>query len=253
VRALRPQLIVNAAAYTAVDRAEDERDAAMTINADAPSALAAVAADRGAWLLHYSTDQVFDGSGAAPWVEDAPTAPLNAYGRSKAEGERLIRASGCRHLILRTSWVHSAHGENFASRILALAALHDRIEVVDDQVGAPTGADWLADVGVRALLGCARGGASGGTYHAAAAGQTSFHGYAVFVVQLARQLGLALRLRPEDIRPVRSGDRVQRAPRPLNARLDTTRLRTAFGIEPPDWRDGVASMLAQRLAPHNRT
>lgn len=151
VRVTEPDVIVNAAAYTAVDKAEGEPDLARTINAAAPGVLAREAAARGAWLVHYSTDYVFDGTGTQPRDEEAPTGPLNVYGRTKLEGEQLVRASGCRHLILRTSWVYSARGGNFARTMLKLAAERERLTVIDDQIGAPTGADLLADVTAHAL------------------------------------------------------------------------------------------------------
>ena len=151
VRELRPYVIVNAAAHTAVDKAESEPDVARLINATAPGVLAREAAAQGAWLVHYSTDYVFDGSGNAPRAEDAPTGPLSVYGRTKLEGEQLIRGSGCQHLILRTSWVYAARGGNFAKTMLRLAAERDALSVIDDQVGAPTGADLLADVTAHAL------------------------------------------------------------------------------------------------------
>ena len=151
MRAVAPQIIVNAAAHTAVDKAESEPELARTINATAPGVLAREAAALGAWLVHYSTDYVFDGSGSTPWVEDSPTGPLSVYGRTKLEGEQLIRASGCRHLILRTSWVYAARGGNFAKTMLKLAMERDRLSVIDDQIGAPTGADLLADVTAHAL------------------------------------------------------------------------------------------------------
>ena len=151
VREVAPDAIVNAAAHTAVDKAEAEAERAHAINAEAPGVLAREAAARGAWLVHYSTDYVFDGSGSVPWTEDSPTGPLSVYGRSKLEGERLIRASGCRHLILRTSWVYAARGGNFAKTMLKLAQERDRLSVIDDQIGAPTGAELLADVTAHAL------------------------------------------------------------------------------------------------------
>jgi len=204
VRAHRPDVIVNAAAHTAVDRAESEPELASAINAVAPGVLAREAAAGGAWLVHYGTDYVFDGSGRAPRDEDAPTGPLGVYGRTKLEGEREIRASGCRHLILRTSWVYGARGGNFAKTMLRLAAERDTLSVVDDQVGAPTGAELLADVTAHCLRTLAARPELGGTYHAAAAGETSWHGYACHVIEWARAHGHPVKTPPEAIRAVPS-------------------------------------------------
>ena len=187
-------IIVNAAAHTAVDAAESEPGLVHAINAEAPGVLAREAAARGAWLVHYSTDYVFDGSGEAARDEDSPTGPLNAYGRSKLAGEQAIRASGCRHLILRTSWVYAARGGNFARTMLRLAAEREALTVIDDQVGAPTGAELLADVTAQALRVLqASSPALGGLYHCTAAGHTSWHGYARHVIGWAREHGQALR------------------------------------------------------------
>ncbi len=248
VRELRPAAVVNAAAWTAVDRAESEPERARTVNALAPGALAREAAATGAWLLHFSSDYVFDGSGDAPRAEDAPTGPLNAYGRGKLEGEQLIRASGCHHLILRTSWVYAARGANFAKTMLKLAAERDSLAVIDDQVGAPTGAELLADVAALALRRAMAEPALAGTYHCVAAGHTSWHGYARFVIERARALGHPLRATPEAVRPIPTTQFPTPARRPLNSRLDTTKLRQAFGLHLPPWQDGVERLLAE-LAP----
>jgi dTDP-4-dehydrorhamnose reductase len=247
VRDIGPQAIVNAAAYTAVDRAESEPALAQTINAEAPAALARIAADSGAWLLHYSTDYVFDGSGDTPWRETDPTGPLSAYGRSKLAGEEAIRSSGCRHLILRTSWVYAARGGNFARTMLKLAAERDELKVVDDQVGAPTGADLLADVGALALRDAMRRPELGGTYHACAAGETSWCGYARHVIGWARARGVALRAAPDTVQPIPSSAYSVPARRPLNSRLDTRKLREAFGVTFQPWQQGVERMLAEVL------
>ncbi|MBK1688149.1 dTDP-4-dehydrorhamnose reductase [Rubrivivax gelatinosus] len=243
-----PDVIVNAAAHTEIDRAEREPELAHVINAVAPGLLAREAAARGAWLVHYSTDYVFDGSGELARDEDAPAAPLSVYGRSKFEGEQQVRASGCRHLILRTSWLHAARGANFAKTMLALAAERDRLRVVADQVGAPTGADLLADVSAHVLRRAMHDSTLAGTYHCAAAGETSWHGYARFVVEHARAAGLPLRLVPEAIEPVPSCDYPSVARRPLNSRLDTRRLRQRFGLHLPHWQDGVLRLLDELLA-----
>jgi dTDP-4-dehydrorhamnose reductase len=245
VRAVAPDVIVNAAAHTAVDKAESEPDLAHTLNAAAPSVLAREAAARGAWLVHYSTDYVFDGSGNEPRDEDAPTAPLSVYGRTKLEGEQRVRASGCRHLILRTSWVYAARGGNFARTMLKLAAERDRLTVIDDQIGAPTGADLLADMTAHALCAAVRNPDLAGTYHAVAAGETSWHGYARYVIDWARHNGRPVKMAPEAIEPVPSSAYVSAARRPLNSRLSTERLRRTFGLEMPPWQAGVRRMLIE--------
>lgn len=245
VRAVKPQIIVNAAAHTAVDKAETEEEAARAINATAVGVLAREAAASGAWLVSYSTDYVFDGSGTEPWREDSPTGPLSAYGRTKLEGEQLIRESGCRHLILRTSWVHAARGGNFAKTILRLAQERERLTVVDDQVGAPTGADLLADITAVALRQAQHDPGLSGTYHAVASGETSWHGYATHVVAVARAAGLPVRVSDDSIVPVPSSAFPTPAPRPRNSRLDTEKLRAAFGIALPSWEAGVDRMLAE--------
>ncbi|WP_119153286.1 dTDP-4-dehydrorhamnose reductase [Caldimonas tepidiphila] len=245
VRELRPQVIVNAAAHTAVDKAESEPELARLLNATTPGVIAREAAALGAWLVHYGTDYVFDGSGSAPRSEDAPTHPLNVYGATKLEGEALIRESGCRHLILRTSWVYAARGDNFARTMLRLAAERERLTVIDDQVGAPTGAELLADVTAHALRAVQQRPELGGTYHAAASGETSWHAYARFVIEWARRQGWPVRVAPEAIEPVLTSAYPTPARRPLNSRLDTTRLQQAFGVRLPHWQAGVERMLAE--------
>jgi dTDP-4-dehydrorhamnose reductase len=247
VRAVAPQWIVNAAAYTAVDKAEGEPETARQINAEAPSVLAREAADLDAWLVHYSTDYVFDGSGVTPWHEDSPTAPLNVYGKTKLEGEEAVRASGCRHLILRTSWVYAARGGNFVRTMLRLGALRDRLEVIDDQVGAPTGAELLADVTAHAMRRLVDAPALAGTYHVTAGGETSWHGYARYILDFARTAGQPIRVADEAILPVHSSAYPSPARRPLNSRLDTRKLQTQFGLQLPDWRIGVERMLSEVL------
>jgi dTDP-4-dehydrorhamnose reductase len=247
VQAVRPDVIVNAAAHTAVDKAEGEPELAQAINATAPGVLAREAVALGAWLVHYSTDYVFDGSGDAPRGEDAPTGPLSVYGRTKLDGEEAIRASGCRHLIFRTSWVYGARGGNFARTMLRLAAERDQLTVIDDQVGAPTGADLLADLTAHALRATARDPSLAGTYHAVAGGQTSWHGYARFVIGFAQARGLALKTAVDAIEPVPTTAFPTPAKRPLNSRLSTARLRERFGLVLPDWQVGVERMLTEVL------
>ncbi|MEY2892512.1 MAG: dTDP-4-dehydrorhamnose reductase [Pseudomonadota bacterium] len=248
VRALAPQIIVNAAAHTAVDKAESEPELAQTLNATAPGALAREAAALGAWLVHYSTDYVFDGSGIQPWTEDAATGPLSVYGRSKLDGENLIRASGCKHLIFRTSWVYAARGGNFAKTMLRLAAEREALTVIDDQFGAPTGAELLADVTAHALRSVSRQPDLSGTYHLAAAGETTWNGYARHVIAQALEAGQALKAAPAAVAPVPTSAFPTPAKRPANSRLDTCKLQQAFGLTLPDWRVGVDRMLAEVLS-----
>jgi dTDP-4-dehydrorhamnose reductase len=247
IAAVKPDVIVNAAAYTAVDKAESEPALAQAINADAPGVIARAAAASGAWLLHYGTDYVFDGSGDQPRAEDAPTAPLSVYGRSKLAGEEQIRASGCRHLILRTSWVYAARGGNFARTMLRLAAERTTLNVIDDQVGAPTGADLLADLAAHMIRRARAAPELSGTYHAVAAGSTSWHGYARFVIEAARARGIPLALPPEGLAAIPTSAYPTPARRPLNSRLDTRKLRERFDLALPDWRLGVARMLEEVL------
>ncbi|MGD9871021.1 MAG: dTDP-4-dehydrorhamnose reductase [Thauera sp.] len=245
VRKAAPDVIVNAAAYTAVDKAETDVARAHRINAEAVGVLATEAARLDALLVHYSTDYVFDGSGTRPWREDSPTAPLSEYGRSKLAGEEAIRARGCRHLIFRTSWVYAARGGNFARTMLRLAAERERLTVIADQIGAPTGADLIADVSAHAIRASLATPALCGTYHLVAEGETSWHGYAQFVIEQARTLGALLKV--GEIAPIASSDYPSAAARPLNSRLDTGRLRTNFALHLPDWRDGVARMVHEIL------
>lgn len=246
VRALRPDVIVNAAAYTAVDKAESEPEIARAINAHGPAVLAREAEARGAWLVHYSTDYVFDGSGDQPRDEEAPTGPLSVYGRTKLEGEVAIRASGCRHLIFRTSWVYAARGNNFARTMLRLINERNELRVVDDQVGAPTGAELIADVSAHAIRRAFAGGQSlVGLYHLAASGETSWFGYARHVAEWSARAGDPLNVRPAEIAPIPSSHYPTPARRPLNSRLDVTKLARAFGLRLPPWQLGLDRMLAE--------
>jgi dTDP-4-dehydrorhamnose reductase len=245
VRMLRPDIIVNAAAHTAVDKAESEPALAELLNARAPATLARLAAELGATLVHYSTDYVFDGSGEQPRDETAPTGPLSVYGRSKLAGEQAIQASGCRHLIFRTSWVYAARGGNFAKTMLRLAGEREQLRVIADQVGAPTGADLIADVTAHALRALAQRPELAGLYHLAAEGQTSWHGYAEHVIAWARRHGQDLKVQAVEAIPTSAYPTP--AQRPLNSRLDTTRLREAFGLHLPPWQSGVERMLTEFL------
>jgi dTDP-4-dehydrorhamnose reductase len=248
VRTVAPQIIVNAAAHTAVDKAESEPDLARVLNAESPAVLAREARSLNAWLMHYSTDYVFDGSGSTPWVEDAATGPLSVYGRTKLEGEEAIRASGCRHLIFRTSWVYAARGGNFAKTMLKLAKERERLTVIDDQIGSPTGADLLADLTAHALRFAMRQPEVAGTYHAVAQGETSWNGYARYVVSLARALGQTTKAGPDAIDPVPTSAFPTPAKRPHNSRMNTRKLRDTFGLHLPPWQSGVERMLTEVLS-----
>ena len=245
---VRPDVIVNAAAYTAVDNAQTDREAAHRVNALAPGVLAHAAHQCGALMVHFSTDYVFDGSGTKPWREADSTGPLNVYGATKLEGEQRVAQECARHLIFRTSWVYSARGSNFAKTILRLAQERESLKVVDDQFGAPTGADWLADITSHAIRATLQTPTRAGLYHAAAAGETTWHGYARQVLGVAQAQGLALLTTSDRIAPVRSEAFPTPARRPGNSRLDTTALRSTFDLSSPDWRVGVERMLCEALA-----
>ncbi|HEX5125209.1 MAG TPA: dTDP-4-dehydrorhamnose reductase [Rhodocyclaceae bacterium] len=247
IRTVKPHVIVNAAAHTAVDKAESEPELARTINALAPRALAHEAAASGAWLVHYSTDYVFDGQGTRPWVESDVTGPLSVYGATKFEGEEAIRSSGCRHLIFRTSWVYAARGGNFAKTMLRLARERDRLTVIDDQIGAPTGADLLADVTAHAIRITALRPEVAGTYHLVAAGETSWHGYAAHVIEFARNAGQDIKVPCEAIERVPTSAFPTPARRPANSRMETRKLRETFGVTLPPWQVGVDRMLTEIL------
>lgn len=247
VRTLRPDVIVNAAAHTAVDKAESEPEFARLLNATTPGVLAEEAARLSAWLVHYSTDYVFDGSGTRPWVETDVPAPLSCYGRTKWEGEQLIQQSGCRHLILRTSWVYAARGGNFAKTMLRLAQERDRLTVIDDQWGAPTGADMLADVTAHAVRQLQQRPQDGGLYHLVAAGETNWYSYAKFVLDHAVKAQAAIKIKATEVAPVPSSAFPTPAVRPHNSRLDTAKLQSTFGIQLPHWQAGVARMLTEIL------
>lgn len=244
VRAVQPSLIVNAAAYTAVVQAEVDREIAEAANAIAPGALAEEALRANAALLHFSTDYIFDGSGQKPWTEDDPPAPLNMYGCAKLAGEQAIRNSGAAHLVLRVAWIYSAHGKNFVKTILRLGREQEELRVVNDQVGAPTSARRIAMTTAQILH--QAGGdpvaffqRSGGAVHACARGETSWHGLAVEVFRLARAAGYPLRVR--QVVPITTAEYGAVSPRPLNSRLDCSRLRERFGLELPDWKSDLAA------------
>ena len=241
---VRPDVIVNAAAHTAVDKAESEPELARTINALAPAVLAQAATKIGAWLVHYSTDYVFDGSGSAPWKETDATGPLSVYGQTKLEGEQAV-ASTPKHLILRTSWVYATRGGNFAKTMLRLASERETLTVINDQFGAPTSAELLADVTAHALRKLQTRPELAGLYHCIASGETTWHGYAKFVLAQAQALGLPLKAGPAQVASTPTSSYPTPAKRPLNSRLDTGKLQAAFGLALPHWQAGVARMLTE--------
>ena len=243
------QVIVNAAAYTAVDKAEDpaEQERCLDINAGAPAALAMVARETGALLVHYSSDYVYDGSGDSPWDEEAQPGSASIYGESKAAADFAIQTSGCAHLILRTSWVYGARGGNFAKTMLRLAQEREELRVVADQIGAPTGADLLADTSAHMIRHTLVNPALSGLYHVAAAGETSWHGYAAHVIEAARARGIPIRLRPEALIAIATADYPTPAARPLNSRLSTDKVRRTFGLHLPHWSVGVDRLLDEIL------
>jgi dTDP-4-dehydrorhamnose reductase len=244
---IAPDVVVNAAAYTAVDRAESDRDAAFRANAEAPQRIAEACAARDALLVHYSTDYVFDGSGTRPYREDDATSPLGVYGESKLAGEDAIRASGARHMIFRTAWVYASHGKNFMRTMLRLAAERDELRVVADQIGTPTPAALIADVTASAL---ARPFERSGVWHLTAAGETTWHGFAEAIVAAAHARGLIARA-PRVV-PIATSDYPTAAKRPAYSCLDVSRIESDFGIRMPTWDEGLSGVLhsVQRVASH---
>ncbi|RMS14765.1 dTDP-4-dehydrorhamnose reductase [Pseudomonas coronafaciens pv. coronafaciens] len=245
IRRVQPQVIVNAAAYTAVDKAETEQELAHTVNALASQVLAEEAHTLDALLVHYSTDYVFDGTGTTAWKESDAVSAVNYYGATKLEGERLIVASGCKHLIFRTSWVYAARGNNFAKTMLRLAKDRPTLNVIADQIGAPTGAELLADIATAALQQALARPELCGIYHLAPAGEVSWHAYAQYVIDYARANGEPLAV--ETINPIGTAEYPTPAQRPLNSRLNTEKLRHNFSLHLPDWQSGVARMLMETL------
>ena len=245
VRLVCPDVIVNAAAHTAVDKAENEPELARSINATSVGVLAQEATAIGSALVHYSTDYVFDGSGDRPWVESDAPAPLNVYGQTKLEGEQLVQQHCPRHIIFRTSWVYAARGGNFAKTMLRLGSERDTLRVINDQYGAPTGAELLADVTAHAICQLMRDGSCAGLYHLAAGGVTTWHGYASWVLDVARKAGVAVKVQPDMIAAVPTSAFPTSARRPYNSRLDTSKLQRTFGLTLPPWQKGVQRMLAE--------
>lgn len=240
---VEPEVIVNAAAYTAVDKAETDQALARRINVDAVAELALYAREMGSLLVHYSTDYVFDGSKPEAYVEDDITHPLSVYGQTKLDGENKVRDALCRHLIFRTSWVYAARGGNFARTMLRLASDRETLNVIDDQIGAPTSAELIADVTAHALRDILSGRAPGGTYHLAAAGETSWYGYAKFVIDRARQQGQTLALAADGLKPIPASEYPLPARRPQNSRLNTHLLERSFALKLPHWEAGVSRVL----------
>lgn len=244
VRVYRPDVVVNAAAYTAVDKAESDQESAYLINALAPEVLSRACAAIGASLFHYSTDYVFDGSGQSPWTEEDPTGPLNVYGQTKLAGEQGIAKQGARHVIFRTSWVYGTEGANFAKTMLRLAQEREKMTVINDQHGAPTGAALLADITALALQ---APHALSGVYHLAAAGETTWFDYANYVLAQAKQVKPSLNYAVKDVLPVPTSEFPTPAQRPLNSRLHCGRLENALQIALPAWQTGVDQLLAKIL------
>ncbi|RZL68527.1 MAG: dTDP-4-dehydrorhamnose reductase [Variovorax sp.] len=242
---VRPDVIVNAAAHTAVDKAESEPEFARKLNATSPGVVAEAAQQIGALMVHYSTDYVFDGSGDKPWKEEDATGPLSVYGSTKLEGEQLVAQHCAKHLIFRTSWVYAARGGNFAKTMLRLAKERDTLTVIDDQFGAPTGAELLADITAHTIRATLQDATKAGLYHAVAGGTTTWHGYARFVIEEAKAAGVELKASPEAVEPVPTTAFPTPATRPHNSRLDTTKLQTTFGLVLPEWQSGVARMLRE--------
>ncbi|MBV4544877.1 dTDP-4-dehydrorhamnose reductase [Pseudomonas triticicola] len=245
IRQVKPDVIVNAAAYTAVDKAESETELADRVNGFASGVMAEEAASLDAWLVHYSTDYVFNGQGVMPWQETDAVAPVNHYGSSKLAGEQAIIASGCKYLIFRTSWVYGARGNNFAKTMLRLAKDREALSVIADQIGAPTGADLIADVTVLAIQQVLRRPELAGLYHLAAAGEVSWHGYATHVIDFAKAQGEELAV--TTVNPIETTAYPTPARRPLNSRLNTQKLRDNFSLHLPDWQSGLTRMLREVL------
>ncbi|WP_454732106.1 MULTISPECIES: dTDP-4-dehydrorhamnose reductase [Cupriavidus] len=252
VRQYRPDVIVNPAAYTAVDKAETDVETAFAVNGTAAGVLAEEARVLGSLLVHYSTDYVFDGRKEGAYVEWDAASPQSIYGKSKLAGETAIAASGAQALVLRTCWVAGAHGGNFAKTMLKLGRERDSLRVIADQFGAPTTAALIADVTAQIIarhwLEKDRGAFASGIYHLAAGGETSWHGYATEVLRYAASCGVALKVDPVDIAPIPASEYPLPAPRPANSRLNTSKLRETFDIHLPDWRQGVHYLLDQILS-----
>lgn len=247
---LNPDVIVNAAAYTAVDKAESQPELASAINCQAVTLMADIATANNALLIHYSTDYVFDGESVHPYSVDAPTCPKSVYGQTKLAGEQAIIDSGCKHLIFRTSWVYSAHGHNFVKTMIRFAQEKEALKVVADQIGTPTSAELIADVTSLALAAYEAGRLDGGLYHLTAAGETSWYNFAIYLLQQAENQSLQLKVSPNKVQPLLTAEYPTPASRPANSRLDTTKLEKALNIKMPNWKvhvDRVVQQLAFQM------
>jgi dTDP-4-dehydrorhamnose reductase len=235
IRSANPEIVINAAAYTAVDKAESEPEQALLVNAVAPGVIAEELVKTGGWLIHYSTDYVFDGSGTKPWIETDPTGPLGVYGQTKLDGELAIASTGCKHVILRTSWVYATEGRNFLHTMLRLGCEREQLKVVDDQIGAPTTAEALTEATL-AVLRCLNGDAPEvtGVYHLACAGETSWCGFAkaIFAEFASKQ-------RPPEVLPIPTEAYPTPAKRPHNSRLNCGKFTRQFGFQMPSWQDAL--------------
>jgi dTDP-4-dehydrorhamnose reductase len=249
IRDFKPDVIVNAAAYTAVDKAESDSDAAYAINASAPQIMAEEAELIGAWLIHYSTDYVFDGTKVGHYLEDDATHPLSVYGASKLAGEQAIAQACKRYLILRTSWVFAARGSNFAKTMLRLAQERETLKVVGDQCGAPTSAELIADVSALCIqrLWAAPDAKLAGIYHLVASGETTWHAYAQYVMDYASKAGQPIKCASQNILPITTAEYPVPAKRPANSRLNTHKIQRAFAVYLPHWQYHVSRMLAEIL------
>jgi len=247
VRKIAPDIIVNAAAYTAVDKAEKEPELAQILNAEAPGVLAQEAKQLNARLIHYSTDYVFNGTGDQPYLETNPTEPLNVYGETKLEGEKKIQTSGCSHLIFRTSWVYATYGNNFIKTMLRLAQHRDKLTIVNDQIGSPTGAELIADVTAHALLTLKHNPEVSGLYHLAAKGYTSWYDFAKFILKHAEHANIPLKVQSIALQPIKSSDFPLPAKRPLNSRLNICKLQKTFNLILPKWQVNVSRTLTEIL------
>jgi len=252
IRDFGPSVIVNAAAYTAVDKAESEPDRAYRINAEAVGLLSDEAKHLDAWLIHYSTDYVFDGTKSAPYVETDPPNPLSVYGKTKLQGEEAIRASGCKHLIFRTSWVYAARGANFVKTMIRLAKERDELKVVADQFGVPTSAELIADITALALNRITTCPSLpqeellwSSTYHLTPAGETSWHGFAKYALTEAQTSGIVLRTKPENVHPITTDEYPVSAKRPENSRLNTDKIIETFGVHLPPWQDHTQRLIME--------
>lgn len=246
VRKIRPDVVVNAAAHTAVDKAESELDYAQLLNATSVEAIAKAAAETGAWVVHYSTDYVFPGTGDAPWLEDDATAPLNVYGKTKLAGERALQEHCPKHLIFRTSWVYAGKGNNFAKTMLRLAKDKTELSVINDQFGAPTGAELLADCTAHAIRIAQENHDVAGLYHLVASGVTTWHDYAALVFAEARKADIPLALNQLNKVPTIAYPTPAR--RPNNSRLNNEKFQCTFGLVLPNWENGVKRMLNELFA-----